>query len=232
MNDMGLILTGAATIACLHTAAGPDHYVPFIALSGTRRWTLVKTIGWTLFCGCAHVGSSVLLGLGGAALGWGMQKVGWLEGVRGGIAAWALLLFGAVYTVWGLVRGWRNQRHKHFDMPGNGEIYVYEHTHGQAVTPADRHKVTPWVLFIIFFLGPCEPMIPLLFVPAVKDSLYGMLLLVAVYTITTLTTMLLIVVAGYYGVSFLKSGIAERYIHALGGFTLLVCGAGMVFMGW
>ena len=231
-NEFGLIITGAATIACLHTAAGPDHYVPFIALSKTRGWTLAKTIGWTMVCGCAHVWSSVLLGICGAALGWGIQKTGWLEGLRGGVAAWALLLFGFFYMLWGIFRGMKNHVHKHFDMPGDGAIYVYEHRHGQAVNSGERHKVTPWVMFIIFFLGPCEPMIPLLFVPGVKDSFNGMLLLVAVYTLVTLTTMLAIVAAGYYGLSFLKSGIAERYIHALGGFTLLVCGAGMVFMGW
>jgi len=231
-NEFGIIMAGAATIACLHTAAGPDHYIPFVALSGSRRWSLAKTMAWTIVCGCAHIGSSVFLGLGGAALGWSIQKIGWMEGMRGGIAAWALLLFGFVYTVWGLVRGWRNQRHKHFDMPGDGEVYVYEHTHGQAVAPKERHRVTPWVMFIIFFLGPCEPMIPLLFVPAVKESLNGMLLLISVYTVTTLATMLLMVMGGYYGFGLLKTGIAERYIHAFGGITLLVCGAGMVFMGW
>jgi hypothetical protein len=231
-NEFRLIMAGAATIACLHTAAGPDHYIPFIALSKTRGWTLAKTIAWTLVCGCAHVWSSVLLGSGGAALGWGIKKMGWLEGIRGGVAAWALLLFGFFYMVWGIIRGLKNRLHKHFDMQNDGNIYVYEHKHGQAVIPAERHKLTPWVMFIIFFLGPCEPMIPLLFVPAVRDSLNGMIMLISVYTLITLTTMLLIVVAGYYGLSFLKSGIAERYIHAIGGFTLLLCGTGMVFMGW
>jgi len=231
-NEFSVLMAGAGTIACLHTAAGPDHYLPFIALSKTRGWTLARTMVWTLVCGCAHVWSSVLLGLGGAALGWGIRKTGWLESIRGGVAAWALLLFGFFYMIWGIIRGLKNRPHKHFDMAEDGKIYVYEHQHGQAVLPGERHTVTPWVMFIIFLLGPCEPMIPLLFVPAVKESFSGMVLLVALYTLITLTTMLLIVAAGYYGLTFIKPVVAGRYMHTLGGFTLLVCGAGMIFMGW
>jgi hypothetical protein len=230
--EITLLLTAAAGIACLHTVLGPDHYVPFIALSKTRRWGIGKTIGWVLVCGCGHVWSSVLLGLAGASLGWGISKISWLEVVRGGIAGWALLLFGMVYGLWGLWRAYKASPHKHFDTGTDGTIYVYEHRHGQAVAAAERHKVTPWVMFIIFLLGPCEPMIPLLFVPAAHHSWYGMLLLIVVYTAVTLGTMLLMVVLGYYGLALIKTAQAERYIHALGGFSLVICGIGMLFMGW
>jgi hypothetical protein len=40
------------------------------------------------------------------------------------------------------------------------------------------------------------------------------------------------VVSGYYGFSFLRTEKLERYMHALGGLTLFVCGAGMVILGW
>jgi threonine/homoserine/homoserine lactone efflux protein len=92
--------------------------------------------------------------------------------------------------------------------------------------------VTPWVLFIVFVLGPCEPMIPLLYFPAAKASWMGMALLIGVYTFFTLATMAGMVVAGYYGLAFLRTDRLERYVHALGGLTLFLCGAGMVFMGW
>jgi len=214
--ETGLTLTiaTAATVACLHTVAGPDHYIPFIALAKSRQWKFGKTVFWTITCGCAHVWSSVLLGLGGAAIGWSIQKTGWLENVRGNLAGWALL------------------PHKHFDSYEDGSMYVYEHRHGVAVNTSERHKVTPWVLFIIFLLGPCEPMIPLLFVPAVKNNVYGMVMLVAVYTVVTLATMLFMVMAGYWGLTSLKTKIFERYMHAIAGLTLFVCGAGMVWMGW
>jgi len=59
-----------------------------------------------------------------------------------------------------------------------------------------------------------------------------MMLLITVYTFFTLATMLVMVILGYFGVSFLKTDKLEKYVHALGGLTLLVCGAGMVFMNW
>ncbi len=96
----------------------------------------------------------------------------------------------------------------------------------------DRHKVTPWVMFIIFLLGPCEPMIPLLYFPAAKNSWEGMVILITVYTVFTLLTMLMMVSLGFYGISFLKTEKLERYMHALGGLTIFICGAGMVFLDW
>jgi len=231
-NELQLLITAAITIACLHTVMGPDHYLPFIALSKARGWNFPKTLMWVIVCGCGHVWSSVLLGLGGAAIGWSLNKVKWLENVRGGIAGWALLLFGLIYGIWGLYRAYKNKPHKHFDTYEDGSIYVYEHKHGNIVQPSERHKVTPWVMFIIFLLGPCEPMIPLLFYPAAKSSWHGMLILIIVYTFFTLLTMVTMVVLGYFGLAFLKTEKLERYMHALGGLTLFVCGAGMVFLEW
>ncbi|MBI3883366.1 MAG: hypothetical protein HY305_03900 [Sphingobacteriales bacterium] len=231
-SEMQILIFAAISVACLHTLSGPDHYIPFIALSKSRGWKLSKTIWWTIICGCGHVWSSVVLGLGGAAIGWSLSKVSWMESVRGGIAGWVLLLFGLVYGIWGLYRAYKNNPHKHFDMSDDGSLYVFEHKHGEVVNRKERYKVTPWVMFIIFLLGPCEPMIPLLYFPAVENSWSGMLLLIGVYTFFTLLTMLAMVLLGYYGIAFVKTDKLERYMHALGGLTIFICGVGMVFMGW
>lgn len=230
--EIEVLMIAAVSIACLHTITGPDHYLPFIALSKSRGWSFTKTISWTIICGCGHVWSSVLLALGGAAIGWSLSKVSWLENVRGGIAGWALVGFGALYAIWGLIKAKQGSRHKHFDIYDDGSMYVYEHKHGQAVAPKERHAVTPWVMFLIFVLGPCEPMIPLLYFPAAKNSFAGMLLLIVVYTLFTLAAMVMMVVLGYYGFAFFKTEKLEKYVHALGGVTILICGAGMIFLGW
>lgn len=231
-SEMEILMIAAVSIACLHTVTGPDHYLPFIALSKSRGWSFTKTIGWTIVCGCGHVWSSVLLGLGGAAIGWSLSKVSWMENIRGGIAGWVMLVFGFIYGIWGLYRAYKNNPHKHFDLEEDGSIYVYQHKHGEAVAPQDRHKVTPWVMFIIFILGPCEPMIPLLYFPAAKNSWAGMVLLIIVYTIVTLLTMVTMVILGYFGIAFVQTEKLERYVHALGGLTIFICGAGMLFLGW
>lgn len=231
-NEMQILILAAASIACLHTITGPDHYLPFIALSKSRGWSISKTIFWTIFCGCGHVWSSVLLGIGGAAIGWSLSKISLFENVRGGIAGWCMLLFGMGYGLWGLYRSKQNRSHKHFDMYEDGSMYVYEHKHGQPVIGKEKHKVTPWVMFIIFLLGPCEPMIPLLYFPAAQNSWWGMMLLISVYTICTLITMIGMVVLGYFGIAFIKTEKWERHLHSMGGLTIFICGAGMIFMGW
>lgn len=231
-TETTILLLTAVGIACLHTLAGPDHYLPFIVLSRSRNWSLPRTIFWTLVCGCGHVFSSVLLALTGAAIGWSLSKLSYLETVRGGLAGWALLFFGLLYGIWGLVQVQRGRAHKHFDIQDDGSLYVYEHKHGETAAPQNRYPVTPWVLFVIFVLGPCEPMIPLLYLPAAKSSWMTMLLLIILYTICTLLMMLILVITGFYGLAFLQMEKLSRYIHVLGGFTIFVCGAGMVFMGW
>jgi sulfite exporter TauE/SafE len=230
--ELNILVITAISISFVHTLTGPDHYLPFIALAKARGWSVRRTVFWTVVCGSGHVWSSVLLGLGGAAIGWSLSKVTWLEEVRGGLAGWTMLLLGLAYSTWGFVRARQNLRHKHFDVEGDGVPVVFEHRHGEAVAPKDRHKVTPWVLFLIFLLGPCEPMIPLLYVPAAANSTSAMLVLVAVYTFFTLVTMVAMVLLGIYGVAFLQPQKLERYMHLLGGVMILICGAGMVFIGW
>jgi uncharacterized membrane protein YqjE len=155
-----------------------------------------------------------------------------VETIRGGLAAWILLAFGLIYCIWGIIKGRQNSKHKHFDVYDDGSIYVFEHKHGEVVSPKERHRLTPWVMLLIFVLGPCEPMIPLLYYPAAKNSLYAMFLLIIVYTAFTLVTMVVMVTMGYYSFSLLKTNKLERYMHALGGLTIFICGSGMVLMGW
>ncbi len=231
-SELWLLAGSAVAIAFLHTLAGPDHYLPFVALSRAKGWSVRRTVGWTLLCGAGHVGSSVLLALVGAAFHWPLPKLQWLQELRGGIAGWAFLCLGAAYAVWGLLLVWKEKQHKHFDLDASGGLYVYEHRHGGALQPQKRYAVTPWVMFLIFLLGPCEPMIPLLFLPAAKASWPTLFFLVAIYTFVTLATMLAMVLAGYFGIGLLGVGKLEKYMHPLGGLAIFVCGAGMVLLEW
>ena len=88
-------LLGAAVVIGLgHTILGPDHYVPFIAMARARSWSLARTLVITVLCGIGHVGSSVVIGALGIAVGWAVGSMEAFEGVRGGLAGWLLLGFG------------------------------------------------------------------------------------------------------------------------------------------
>jgi threonine/homoserine/homoserine lactone efflux protein len=91
--------------------------------------------------------------------------------------------------------------------------------------------MTPWILFIIFVLGPCEPLIPLLMYPAAQQSHGGMLLVTVVFGIVTLSTMLGMVLLSQLGLERLPLKSMERYSHALAGATLFLCGLSIQVLG-
>ena len=60
--DFVTLSAGAVTLGFLHCLVGPDHYVPFIAMSRIGSWSFRKTMIVTLLCGIGHILSSVVLG--------------------------------------------------------------------------------------------------------------------------------------------------------------------------
>jgi len=208
-EELTILLITAASIGFFHTLLGPDHYLPFVAISKARDWSQTKTLLLTILCGFGHVLSSIILGLIGVALGTAVTKLEFIESIRGELAAWTLIAFGLVYLIWGLRRAYKN-KHQH-------------HHHN------DKKSLTPWVLFIVFVLGPCEPLIPILMYPAAKSSLSGMILVAGVFSIVTIATMTSIVYLLIGGFKLLKFPSLERYSHALAGFVILLCGVAIRF---
>jgi len=232
-HELAILLGTAVTIAVLHTLLGPDHYLPFVAMAKARQWPMVKTILVTILCGIGHVGSSVVLGLIGIAAGIGVSHLEGVESVRGNLAAWLLLSFGLVYTVWGIRRAIRNKPHAHVHVHADGANHVHKHTHADQHTHVhsapDPRSVTPWVLFVIFVFGPCEPLIPLLMYPAATDGGVAATCLVALtFSLFTIGTMTAVVVALSYGLQFVSLRPLERYTHALAGATVTLCGVAIL----
>jgi nickel/cobalt exporter len=242
MSPEIIVLTfTAATIAFVHTLLGPDHYLPFVAMARARDWTLAKTVRITLYCGVGHLLGSVILGVVGIALGTQLASLEWLEAIRGGLAAWLLIGFGLAYTVWGLRQAWRNKPHQHWHRH-DGVSHSHQHTHKSQhahvhspVNAPAKKSITPWVIFVIFVLGPCEPLIPLLMYPAARESTLGVMLVAGVFGLVTVLTMTLAVATSMLGLDALKRPLRlvgfERYAHAVAGSTLLLCGVSVVLLG-
>src|SRR5882724_9406742 len=197
MSDLFALSLTAISISSIHTISGPDHYLPFIVLSRSGKWSAFKTYLLTIVCGLGHILSSVILGLIAVVLGWQLNKIAWFQDLRGNISSLALLLFGIAYLIYGLWQAFRNKAHKHFDISGEN-VFVFEHKHGETIMPGQRIKVTPLVLFAIFFMGPSEPLIPLLFFSGTHRSITEIILLVTVFAISTIVTMLIMVALGRY----------------------------------
>jgi len=225
------VLAAAGGVAFLHTLLGPDHYLPFIVLSRARSWTMTRTLVVTAVCGIGHVASSILLGGVGVAFGVAVAKIEGVEGGRGDLAAWALVAFGLAYAVWGLRQALRKKRgietHAH-----HGDVHLHshgdtahDHTHGMG------SNLTFWALFLIFVLGPCEPLIPLFVLPASRDDWALAAATAIVFTIVTLATMLSLTAAALAGADRLRLGRLERWSHALAGTVVAASGLAILFLG-
>ena len=225
MPDLAALSVAAVSIAFIHTIFGPDHYLPFLAMSRAGNWSTGKTALVTLLCGVGHVLSSVVLGCIGIAFGVVVLKLEHIEEIRGDLAGWLLLTFGLVYFTWGLAQALRNRPHLHADGT------LHEHANPLAIESADatgaiaKRQMTPWVLFTIFLFGPCEPLIPMLMYPAARGNSWGVAVVTVLFGVTTVATMLAIVLAMCLGAETMRLGRLERYGHALAGLVVLACGA-------
>ena len=236
-TELNILIAAAASIAFAHTILGPDHYVPFIAMAKARKWSVAKTLWITGISGLGHVASSVLLGAIGIYLGMAVTNLEAFEASRGSIAAWFLIAFGLVYFVYGLRKAVKGKKHNHSHKHTDGTVHQHEHKHTDDhlhvhQTSEKKKEVTPWVLFVIFLLGPCEPLIPLLMYPAAKNSMASVVLVAAVFSIITIGTMMLTVGMLLAGSKYIpKTNILERFIHAIAGATISLCGISIQFLG-
>lgn len=257
------LLASAATVAVLHTAIGPDHTLPFVMLARARRWNLRRTLVVTGLCGLGHVASSLVLGGVGVALGASTQAFEGLEMTRGDIAAWAMVVFGACYALWGLRHALRRAQqielhthdgqahihthashghshlllrskhaHSQFQPEHISQLPVSTHTHSAPHADAlPQRNATFWTLFLVFVLGPCEPLIALFFLPA-SEGRWGLAALTGfVFAVATIATMLVLVGAAHLGVKLLPLDRFERWSHGIAGAVIAGSGLAVLYGG-
>ena len=224
----------AVSIGFIHTLLGPDHYLPFIVLSEAKKWSLKKTMMITFFCGLGHVMSSVILGLIGIAVGISVNKLTAVESFRGNIAAWLFIAFGLVYMIISIRNLYRKKKHTHAHFhPENGN-HTHEHNHQLEHTHLHEDKAfttTPWILFLIFVFGPCEPLIPILMYPAAENNIPGAVLVSLLFSAVTIATMMSIVLAFKMGFSKINLKPVEKYSNIIAGAVIFLSGIAIQFLG-
>lgn len=231
MNEFTLLIGTACIIAFTHTLFGPDHYLPFIVMAKARKWSRLKTIWLTIACGLGHVGSSIVLGIIGVAFGIGMGEIEFFEGFRGNLAAWAFITFGFIYMAWGIYRAVKNKPHKHRHIHKDGTVHVHQHTHAEEHDHVHKKNITPWILFTIFVLGPCEPLIPIMMQGQSAAGTFGFITIALIFSLVTIFTMLTVVLLTIKGINFMPFGKLEKYTHAIAGATIFLSGCAIVFLG-
>jgi sulfite exporter TauE/SafE len=233
MNEAQVLLLTAAAIAFLHTILGPDHYLVFTAMGKARSWGLARTLRITFYCGLGHIFGSVIIGVVGIAAGMQLAFLVGIEGLRGNLAGWALVAFGLVYLAWGLKQAGRSYQHSHLHIHDH---VVHDHVHDHRKDHAHVHEagaknsITPWAIFVIFVLGPCEALIPLFMYPAAQRSAGLVVMVALVFGAVTLLTMLACVAATTIGLEKLRLPSTGRYAHAVAGGLVTCCGIAMAFV--
>ncbi len=224
-TDFGSLSLLAVSIGFFHCLCGPDHYVPFVAMSRVGMWSLRKTLLVTILCGMGHVLGSVLLGLLGVAAGWLLfEQMTNVESIRAAFAAWMLVAFGLLYFLWGVRHAVRRAKAGVAD-----EEELMEGAAAEARgTIARAGSFTPWILFVLFLFGPCEPLIPILMVPAANTDLWMVAWVSILFALSTLVTMTCLVAFIYLGSIRVRFQWAQIYGHALAGLIVLLCGLAMV----
>ena len=234
MNEAQVLLATAATVAVAHTVLGPDHYLVFSAMGKARGWGLAKTLRVTLYCGIGHVLGSVVLGVIGIIAGAQLASLVHIEGVRGNLAGWALIAFGLVYLAWGLKKAGRGREHSHVhvhDDVVHQHTHTHEEDHAHVHEAGARNSITPWAVFVIFVLGPCEALIPLLMYPAAQQSGSLVIAVALVFSVITIVTMLACVAVTMIGLERIRLPVASRFGHAAAGALVLACGIAVSFLG-
>jgi len=235
MNSSILLLSiTAVSIGFFHTLLGPDHYLPFIVLSQAKKWSLRKTMIITFFCGLGHVLSSVILGLIGIAIGISVSRLISIESFRGNIAAWLFIAFGLVYMIISIRNLLRKRRHSHSHFHFGGKSHDHEHNHHNEhlhVHEEEAFNTTPWILFLIFVFGPCEPLIPIVMYPAAGNNISGAVFVSLLFSVVTIGTMMSIVLAFRFGMNKTNLKPLEKYSNLLAGTMIFITGLAIQFLG-
>jgi len=204
-------LISTASVAFLHALA-PDHWMPFAAIARAQKWSKPKLLWITFISGVGHVGISIIFSVVGILLGFSLARLKGIEGHRGEVALWLLIGFGVAYMLWGIKKAKEAKRNK-----------VEEEK-------LKKNSLAVWTMFAVVILGPCEPLVPLVFL-GYNYGYFGVLVVSLVFSIITILMMLSQSLLAFMGVQLIKSDIADRYSHAFAGLVIALTGVFVMVMG-
>ena len=207
-NSMLVLSISTATIAIVHSLA-PDHWVPFVSIARAQKWSKTKLIWVTILGGIGHVGSSIVIGLAGLALGLSLKSLESLESQRAQVAGLLLIGFGLAYALYGIRQFRRGHHHHHVDT---------------------KRSVTVWTLVAVFVLGPCEPLIPLMLVGATHSG-SAVIMVSLIFGLLTIVMMVGQALLVYLGTTMINFSALEHHGHALAGLVIALTGGMVMFLG-
>ncbi|RYC66700.1 hypothetical protein [Spirosoma sordidisoli] len=175
---MDAIFIGSLTLSLLH-ALIPSHWLPFVTIGQTERWSLRQTLTVTAIAGLAHTVSTTLLGvlvsLAGRQLAENYHD----------LSERAIPLLLLALGIWYLMQ---HLRHRH----------VHDHIDAGSVRKHRSFSALLLSLVLAMFLSPCLE-IETYFLSAGAKGWAAVWLVALIYNTITLSGMLLMVMLGRRG---------------------------------
>jgi len=202
------VFIGSMILSLIH-ALIPNHWLPLIAVSKTEKWTQGQTLWATVITGFAHTLSTIIIGVVVGFVGYKLSTS--YSTISETIAPSILIGLGVIYVV-------LDFRHHH-------------HHHHHDVSPLATDvvkKKSRWVailtsLSIAMFLTPCIE-IEAYYFQAGTIGWIGIIIVSAVYLLTTIFIMLFLVYWGMKGASTFKSHFLEHHEKRITGIVLIALG--------
>jgi hypothetical protein len=201
------IFIGSLILSTIH-ALIPNHWLPLIAVGKTEKWTHNQTLWATVITGVAHTLSTIIIGIVVGLIGYKLATK--YAVISETIAPVILISLGGIY----IFRNFQSLRH---------------HTHEmKPLVTKPGQKKSRWVailtsLSIAMFLTPCIE-IEAYYFQAGTIGWIGIFIVSAVYLITTVVIMLLLVYIGMSGIKTFKSHLLEHHEKAITGVVLVALG--------
>lgn len=198
-SDIVSIVVGSLVLSVLH-ALIPNHWLPVLAISRKENWTLNQTTSVTFISGLSHALSTVIIGLLIGLLGVKLAEN--IEEFTHVLAPVILISLGIFYV-------YQHYRHKHF------------HIHLEVKTISKQKIIL--TLVIAMFFSPCFE-IEAYFLMAGTHGWTQVFLLALLYTVVTVTGMVVWVRLTYKGLLKLNWHALEHNAGIITGFTLVITG--------
>ncbi len=216
-------------LSLLH-AAMPNHWLPFVLVGRSLRWSRARTLSILALAGGGHVLATSILGVAVWFLGDAILARFDPEEIEraGGLVAGLLLCgLGAVYLFRHALGG-----HGHTHARG-ADIYADEHAEAHAhghhhepreLRPTLKDRGAVLTLFIALTFSPCEAVVAA-FLSGVRFGFHWVLILAVSLSLATVAAMFVLTWLTLAGVERLRFPWLDRNEMAITGVVLVAIGA-------